>query len=265
MPFTIVKGIFRPTPGRPDGDTVRFLPNNLSLLRELPSRWKPLQVESNCTVRLRYEGIDALESRAREPFSSDATNMNIKLLGLSDKSDEGPGYILTHHLGSHGRPVSFVFADDTQEEDGSSVWLTVDRMRESVNFQLIEAGFAYPLFYDTLFSDLRLAIASAADSARSQGLGLWPHDGTNTGVTWAGADSLSELNPIFPKLWRRLEKYTWGDRESDTLDSFIHFLRSDPDRLLIVSESRFTDLDNIVEVTENTVRMLFPPEDLIFT
>jgi len=35
MPFTLIKGTFVPTAGYPDGDSVRFLANNLSLWKNL--------------------------------------------------------------------------------------------------------------------------------------------------------------------------------------------------------------------------------------
>ena len=64
-----------------------------------------------------------------------------------------------------------------------------------------------------------------------------------------------------------MKKYTqhqdFSD-ESDTLDAFIEFLQADSDRLFIISESRFTDLDNIVVVDGNTVGFPLLPEDLIF-
>jgi hypothetical protein len=86
-------------------------------------------------------------------------------------------------------------------------------------------------------------------------------------VTWSGAASLPELDPIFPKLWRRLERYTqqrdFRD-ESDTLDAFIDFLEANKDRLIVVSESRPTDLDNIVKVDGAAVLLTVLPEDIVF-
>ena len=208
-----------------------------------------------------------MEKDAKEPFASDATERNLKLIGLSSQTDEAGGYILANQIGPNGRPICFVFAGEAPEDDGASVFLDVDRMKESVNYRLIEAGVVYPLFYDTLFGDLREALTAAAHNARDSGLGFWPNDKTAAGVAWGGADSLPNLDPIFPKLWRRLEKYTQNRDfrdESDTLDAFIDFLQASRDRLFILSEARFTDLDNIVEVHGTTVRLPFLPQDLVF-
>lgn len=268
MPFTLLKGTFKPSAGFPDGDSVRFAPDDPSPLFALPRRGRSPRVnQNNGTVQLRYEGIDALEKDAKEPFASDATSKNLELIGVSGPSGESNGYVLANQIGPNGRPICFVFAGDPQENDGASVFLDVDRMKQSVNFRLIEAGVVYPLFYDTLFGDLRTAFTAETVAARSSGLGVWPHDRTSAGVTWGGASSLPGLPPIFPKLWRRLEKYTQNRDfrdESDTLDAFIDFLQASTDRVFIVSESRFTDFDNIVVVDGAIVRLPFLAEDLVF-
>lgn len=268
MPFTLIKGTFIPAAGIPDGDTVRFQVNNPVLLDRLTATRLPLDLnQNNNTVSLRYEGIDAPERGSKEPFACDATARNLTLLGLRDVYDTGPGYILARQLGGWGRPISFVFAGEAEEEDGVFVHLDADRMQESVNFQLIEAGVVYPLFYDTLFADLRTPLAEATVAPREAELGLWPSDRTREGVTFSTAGSLSLISPIFPKIWRRLQRYT--EREDFTeggnaLDDFVAFLSRQPDRFLILSESRFTDLDNIVEADGNKVLMDFNPEDLVF-
>ncbi len=61
MPFTLIQGTFKPDPGRPDGDTVRFAPNNPMLLYVLERRGRlPRINQNNGTISLRYEGIDAI-------------------------------------------------------------------------------------------------------------------------------------------------------------------------------------------------------------
>ncbi len=162
MPFTLLKGTFKPAAGRPDGDSVRFAPNDPSPLFSLPRRGRRPRVnQNNGTVQLRFEGIDSMEKDAKEPFASDATNKNFELLGLTSPTDEADGYILANQIDPHGRPICFVFSGSAEEKDGESVFLTAERMKESVNYKLIEAGAAYPLFYDTLFTDLRSGLATA--------------------------------------------------------------------------------------------------------
>ncbi len=266
MPLLLIKGTFRPGTGVPDGDTVRFAPDDPDLLFRLARQGRPPRL-NNGTVPLRYEGIDAMERGARQPESSDATARNLEHLGLSGPDDEGRGHIFSRLLDTNGRVVAFVAAGDTSEADGSDVFFDTARLRTSVNHRLLDGGDAYPLFYDTLFQDLRGELAQVAAAARAATRGVWANDATNSGVTWGGGASLSTLPPLFPKLWRRLEDYC-NDREfrefSDTLDAFMEYLRMRRDRLLVVPENRFTGLDNVVEVAGDRLSLAFAPEELVF-
>lgn len=275
MKFTLVKGTFLPIAGIPDGDTVKFKPQCWSTLEGLESAGRRLKKSKRgCgTVALRYEGIDAPERGAKEPFASAATAKNIELLGLRDVYDEGPGYILVRQLGPWGRPIAFVFAgEEAPAEDGASICLDVELMKQSVNFQLIRAGAVYPLFYETLDENLREAIASEVREARRAERGLWPRDNTTDGVSWGSKWSLPKISPIFPKLWRRLKTYL---RENDcrpeeiTLATFEDFLREQGDQLYIAPNLQDRVLlSDIVDINvgeeRTTVRMRYSPEELIF-
>ena len=269
MPFTVIKGTFVPAAGVPDGDTVRFRPHDTSPLFGLKRRGRlPRINKNNGTISLRYEGIDAVEKDAIEPHASDATNINLELLGLQAPDAEGPGFIMASQVGPNGRPICFVFKGDIDVPDGTEdFFLEVDLMKTSVNYQLVEVGQVYPLFYDTLYHDLREAIAQASVKARTNGLGMWPDDATNSGVTWGGAASLAGLPPIYPKLWRRLEKYTQNrdfKHESDKLDAFKEFLVTSNDGIVILSLAKFVGMQYIVEVEGNVVRIPHEVEDLVF-
>lgn len=274
MPVTLIKGIFKPATGVPDGDTIRFAPFDSSVLFKLQKKSKtPRLNQNNGTISLRYEGIDAMEKDAIEPFASKATENNLRLLGLKGATDETEGYILASHIGTNGRAISFVFPGTTDEKDGSKLFLEQTRMKDSINYKLLEMGLVYPLFYDTLYPDLRQVFASATRSARQSGLGVWPKDRTKEGVTWKGASSLSKFPPIFPKLWRKLENYTqvrdFKDRCA-TLANFQEYLQVKREhnawgeRIFIVSESRSTNLHDIVEIDNNKISLPYLPEDLIF-
>lgn len=170
-------------------------------------------------------------------------------------------------LDTNGRVIAFVFAGDAPEEDGTEVFVDADRIRDSVNWRLLEDGHVYPLLYDTLFTDLREDIIAVATAARLGGRGVWREDATTSGVTWAGRDSLATMPPVMPKLWRRLEDYATDRvfREfSDTLDAFPEYLRARRDRLLVLPENRFTGFDNIVAVTGSQVSLAYQPQQLVF-
>lgn len=275
MKFRIVKGTFMPAAGIPDGDTIKFKPKNWKPIHKLERSGFPPKCSKRGggTISLRYEGIDAPERGAKEPFVCDATAKNIRLLGLHDVYDEKSGYILTRRLGPYGRPIAFVFkGDDAPGEHGECVCLSVEQMQQSVNFQLIKRGAVYPLFYDTLCPKLRKALAEAVVEARNDGRGLWSSDKTIAGVSWGNKRSLHKISPIFPKLWRRLEKYVLEndcERDAHTLETFKKFLSNKQDELCIISESsRHSSLFGIVRVRvqakKTTFKMNYQPEDIIF-
>lgn len=268
MPFTLTVGEFVPDAGRPDGDSMRFRPDDPAPLFQLPRRGRAPRINSrNGTIQLRFEGIDTMESRSAAPFSSDATSSNLELCGVPSGTGTARGYILSTQIGPNGRPISFVYSGDAPEQDGDdSIFLDVDRMKESINFQQISRGHAYPLFYDTLFFDLRVAMADEAVSARVNGSNVWFADATNTGTSYLGRNSLETMPPIFPKLWRRLDSYS---RDSDvanpnTLSEFMEYLNSlREERVFIVSEARSTGFDDVLQVNDDTIKMTTLPEDLI--
>ena len=132
-------------------------------------------------------------------------------------------------------------------------------LRKSVNFQQAQEGFAYPLYYNTLFAALREEFNSAIAHARQQGLGYWPHDKTQQGVTIKGHSDLASIPPIWPKLWRRLDEYL---KEHNSLTGFIDFLEESNERVDILSIMEERGLQDLVEVQSHLVRLTEPPENL---
>ena len=175
-------------------------------------------------------------------------------------------YILSNQIGPNGRPIAFVYQGDPVESDGESIFLDSDRMKKSINYKQIERGHAFPLFYDTLFSDLRRTLAELVTEVRASNQNVWSSDVTNTGATYSGPSSLETMSPIFPKLWRRLDKYS---RDSDVADpssltefgDYLESLREE--RVFVVSEGRATGFDNIVQIDGNKVKLMYLPENLI--
>ncbi|NIA68745.1 hypothetical protein HBA54_09095 [Pelagibius litoralis] len=268
MPFTLIKGAFVPQAGRPDGDSLRFRPDTPDLIFRLRQRGRPPKInENNGTVQLRYEGIDTMESRALQPFSSDATRSNLAFCGVPDGEGTARGHILANQLGPNGRPIAFVFPGDAPETDGTSVFLEVPRMKDSANFHQITQGHAYPLFYDTLFFDLRNAFSDETKQARQKGQNVWSADVTNTGALWQGPGSEEAMQPLFPKLWRRLDSYGRdADIENpDSLGEFRAYLEFEKaERVFDLTQGRATGFDNLVTVEEERVSMATLPEELVF-
>lgn len=106
--------------------------------------------------------------------------------------------------------------------DGEEVFLTRAWVRKSVNYKLTKKGLVYPMFYRTLFWDMREEFSAAVQDARQQGLGLWPSD-KRSGVTINTLADITDKHPIFPKLFRRIIEH-WGNQES--LQCFVAFLEA---------------------------------------
>lgn len=267
MPFTVIKGMFMPEVGRPDGDSIRFKPHNPEPLFRLRRRgFAPKLNANNGTIQLRFEGIDTLESRANAEFSSAATRSNLALCGVPNGLDAAEGYILTNQIGPNGRPIVFVFSGRSDFNDGESIFLDTSMLERSVNFQQLAAGHAYPLFYDTLYDDLRETMAEKVRELRAAPKHIWLHDQTHSGVHYQGRASLALMPPIFPKLWRRLESYSRDNDigEPHSLGEFRGYLQSLRDeRVVILSENRITGFDNLVEVIGNQVSLRYLPEDVV--
>lgn len=144
--------------GIPDGDSVRFQAN-------MPALWKKLggtpvrlgtSDKSKNTAQLRLEGIDAIENKATQLLATDAKKDMFKLIGHTTAKPEPEGYVLARMTDDKsGRPITFVFAGKTSLTDGSEVKLTPAILKASVNYKQLRDGYAYPLYYNTLFADLR--------------------------------------------------------------------------------------------------------------
>jgi hypothetical protein len=266
MPFIVIKGQFAPSFGVPDGDSVRFIPDDPTPLFRLKQQGRPPRPHpENGSVQLRYEAIDAMEKSAAAPWPVKARDENLALLGTEAGGQATPGYILSRSLDENGRPICFAFSDEHEAESGAEVELNGDDLKHSVNFKLAAAGLAYPLFYDTLFHDLRDVFVAAIKAARMARKGLWADD-RSSGAEWSSGPAT--MAPLFPKLWRRIDTYVRNDeyfepaRPLANLKRFI--VETEPERVLILSRGHVTGFDNLLSTTATTVSLLADPLDLVF-
>ncbi|MCP4185085.1 MAG: hypothetical protein GY761_17535 [Hyphomicrobiales bacterium] len=209
-----------------------------------------------------------MESSALKPYSSNATKANLDFCGTENGTRDAAGYILTNQLGPNGRPICFVFPGETDEPDASQIFLDVDQLEQSVNYKMVQAGHAYPLFYDTLFDDLREKFSDAVAHARVERQNVWSADVTNSGADWPGGeDAVGKIQPIFPKLWRRIQKYFKDEDYFDNARPFANLKKyieiEASERVVILSENRITGFDNIIETTDTSVKMDVKPEDVV--
>jgi endonuclease YncB( thermonuclease family) len=291
MPFTVIQGSFhlvgrtragKETGFEPDGDSMQFKPEDPKLLDRLQRNGSAYRLTSIGSTQLRFEGIDALElhfegSHQPRPLADTARDFltgrlrlnpvpykppeSLRVLPPVDR-DATRGFILSRALEAHGRPVAFVFEGEPPQPDGSDLVLKPALLRKSVNFKSIAAGHVYPLFYDTLFADLRDAFTRAAATAREKGLGICTVDRTATGIPISDQAALERDAVVFPKLFRRLTEYL-KEHPGDAA-GFEPWLADKREQVLDLTTQNFTHFDNVVEANAGDVRLLRRPQDLVF-
>jgi endonuclease YncB( thermonuclease family) len=265
MPFTLIKGRFKPMAGTPDGDSIRFLADDIKLWKNLEGRSVELGTgpETKNTAQLRLDGVDAIEKGAAKPLSEQARDSLFKMIGFDEKNNPEPrGFILTRMTDDvAGRPITLAFRGTTRKNDGATVFADGPLLRESINVHQARAGFAYPLYYNTLFAELRRELDEAINLAKEDKAGLWPADRTTQGVTVKSQADLATIAPIWPKLWRRLDEYL---RKNKSLSGFVQFLEKSNERVDVLNVMEERGFQDLVEVRNSTVRMIEPPENLRF-
>lgn len=301
MPFITIKGTFhllnKTSTGKdagfePDGDSMQFKPSDLDLLGKLTRLSQPFRLTKIGSVQLRFEGIDCLElhyapphggeTHQPRPLADDARDFLTRELGMDPVqyappknlrvqppaiNDGAEGYILSRSLEIHGRPVSFVFAGTSAAKDGEVVKLTSSILKKSLNYKSLKMGFAYPLFYDTLFKDLRETLAAAAVEARQHKRGLWAQDGSQHGVKAKDQADIENDAVIFPKLFRRLTNYFAEGNVG--LADFLSFPELKKEQVQDLDPqsptfTNFTHFDNMIKVKNNKVALKQKPETLVF-
>lgn len=284
MPLTLIKGEYRILNAAPDGDSIRFYPNNPDMWRKLGRRVRTNRAGG---AQLRLEAIDTLETHYQAKNGGGTLTQPIELgraaasellrfLGFTDVTrgegevvtDATPaevkGFILSRSVDVYGRCVAFAFKGKAPEADGSNVFLTTDLLKESVNAHLLETGLAYPTFYTKLFIDLRKELTKIARKAREKGKGIWPEDVTTAGFELESLETITEEAVILPKLFRRLADYLALNDGSSDLSGFIQYVDSLDDRVIVLPDSQFTSFDTVIEVSDQTVKLTVEPESLVF-
>ncbi|MEV0077409.1 hypothetical protein AB0H58_13460 [Nocardia neocaledoniensis] len=288
MPFLLISGVFVAEGAQPDGDSVRFRPDDPTEWDRVPG---PHRVKRNAAgaAQLRLDGIDTLEThytprhgtRTHQPLplAHAAAAELLAWLGFTGvvrneaetvtatDQDTVPGFVLTRGADLHGRCVAFAGRGAAPQESGSEMFVDVALLRLTLNHHQLATGLAYPTFYRSLFPTLRaeFAAVSAAAATAPTPLGVWASDVTTTGAAVTSPTSLTDDLVLLPKLFRRLADYLeLGDGDL-SLAGFPSFLAQAADRFFILSTGHSTTgLDTITVVEGDTVRLTHPPADLVF-
>lgn len=285
MPMIVIQGSFRIVHAAPDGDSIRFYPNNPDLWKTLSSR---VHTNHSGGAQLRLDAIDALETHYHprtgslgmqhqpKKFAAAAASELLKFLGFTKftrgdreiitaaEPEQVPGFILTRFADKYGRAVAFAFKGDSHATDGSQVTIDKTLLHKSVNYHLLAEGLVYPTFYSKLYPDLRKDMTKAVHKARQENKGLWQLDKTTEGFLLKDLKTITDNTVILPKLFRRLLDYLAINDGSESLAGFKKYLESHNDKVLILPEGHITDFDYVVEVDDQNVRLTTSPENLVF-
>lgn len=270
----------------PDGDTIKFLPDDPQLVMNLPqiSGMPPKINKHGISVRL--EAIDALETHFNNTHQwLDGANMaRDKLLAYlgfenvvflkdhpnkikSASHDKLPGYVLSNGIDANGRVIGFVFkgSDDGPGEDGSTITVDTMLLDESINTKLLADGQVYPAFYGTLPARLREHLASKSQAARAAKKGIWPRSTADLRKVAKvfSSESLKDL-VMWPKLFRRLVVFF---SKNKGLEGFNKWLLKDPvnrdDRVFLLGTNTYANFHNIVTINGDTIKLNVEFEEVV--
>lgn len=256
---------------QPDGDTIRFVPDDFRQVRQLP-RSHLVAVGTDTSVPVRLEGIDApeLHYEGREqPEARRALDALLREIhwppgDLASTSHAETGRprgvriaVLTRACDSHGRVIGYVFGTGVPRAAAPA-------LEQSVNARLLSQGVVYPLAYDTQPKPHRSLFARLALAARRAGAGIWRHDRSREGFPLRTEASLGAHGAlVFPKIFRRAVTY-FREARSGTL--FERWLRDssgcdDPVRVADGMQGRLSDLlkhrGGLIHMTHDPVGLTF--------
>jgi len=282
--YLVIKGQFVIVGKEPDGDSVRFIADNLDLYEELHRHYQIKPSRDN-SVQLRFEGIDATEVHyggAAQPLGTEAREQLLDWMGFeniqyrgnrvqSAQPDSIPGVILSQAADAYGRPISYILlaedAKNLKAEDWVRVTTTI--LKRTLNFRLLNQGLVYYTVYTSTPLAHRKLFRETALAARKANRGVWAKDTTQEFVL---VDKNSIVAPdgqvILPKMFRRsidyLKALNDGFRGNlqDWLISVSQGSRNENDRVLI-RDTFEVKLSNLIE--QRNSRVVFKEDILNIT
>ena len=269
---------------RPDGDSMRFVPDRPELLLEL-HRADRIRPSGDGSLQLRFEGIDTPETHYGEdsqPLGEDARNGLLATTGsvvvfdddgvvVSADPERRPAVVLSQAAEANGRPVSYVLVDDPDAPpDGRWTEVTPELVRRTANARQLAGGLAYPTLYTSTPATHRRELRAIATEARAAGAGVWALDQTAEFPLVDQASISPEGALVLPKLFRRCTDYlkAVGGGFAGTLPDWLVAVsatgtRPEDDRL-VIGERTEVSLSALVQ--QRNARIVFGGDllDIVF-
>lgn len=268
--YLVIKGNFVIVGKEPDGDSVRFIADNLDLYKQLQRAYRIKPSRDN-SVQLRFESVDATElhyGSAAQPLGAEARDALLSWMGFGHvayrnehstmvKSADPasiPGAILSQAAEANGRPVSYILLGQqaSQVEEGTWVNVGEDLLKETINYRLLSSGMAYYTVYTSTPLVHRQLLGKAAAAAREAALGVWQFDATSDFVLVDQSSIGPNGQVILPKLFRRSTDFLKGVAKgfqgnlSDWLIANSSGSRNEND-LVVVNDSIELHLSDLLE------------------
>ncbi len=282
FPYLAVSGQLTIIGRSPDGDSIRFIPDDVAALQRLRFAQRLRLSPVDGSVQLRLDSIDAPETHyagKSQPFGLKARDKLLAIVGYTDVTyatsgsvDSSlpvqiPATIVAQLVEVNGRPVSYLFVGHRDGlRTGQPVTLTPELLAVSINGQMIMSGLAYITLYSSTPPSQRDFFIATARAAKSKG--VWTVD-KSTSFTLVDQDSIGPQGQlILPKLFRRCSDYLHAKSTgfSGTIVDWLKIAtsggKSEDDSLWVGSHR--TTLSQVIKQTGDTI--MFEPDllDVVF-
>jgi endonuclease YncB( thermonuclease family) len=220
--FLVLKGAFVIIGKSPDGDSLRFKPDNQNLLFQLKNSSR-IKVSADGSVQLRFEAIDAPElhyGSLEQPLGAKSRDVLLREMGFSNvllenrmvrssQPKEIRGLILSQAAEGNGRPISYVIVGQFANvfEDGSRIEVTDSILEKTLNTLMLQNGMAYYTVYSSTPLSQRNYLRGISAKARAAKRGVWAVDKSLGFVLQKQTDIDVNGQLILPKFFRRASDY----------------------------------------------------------
>ncbi|MDB5120274.1 MAG: hypothetical protein JWN56_1492 [Sphingobacteriales bacterium] len=283
--YKFIKGKLVLSGRQPDGDSVAVIADNIADFKGVYRSFllKPSSV--NGSVQLRFEGIDTPElhyGAALQPFGKEARDyLLFTILGFTQidyKPSSDPAkpdttvissnpatldvIIATSALETHGRPISYIF--NASEPLITTDWGPISEtlLRKSINYKMLESGFAYLLAYTSMPLAHFKIFKEVANAARLNKSGVWKDDSTRDfRLTDVHAIEGENAQLIYPKLFRRcIDFFKSGEEE---LKDWLRKKEKENDQVRI-TETTIVNMSSLIQQVNDHIYFQADINDIIF-
>jgi hypothetical protein len=221
-PFLVLNGKVVIEGKSPDGDSIRFIPDEPATLAELTNGDR-VEPAADGSVQLRLDAIDAPETHyagQQQPRGTDARDELVAFAGFRAVSYSHAGTVTAATPASipaaiaaklvelHGRPVCYLFVNPSHQwGEGDELDLSDEILDDSVNAHMVQTGRAYTTLYTSTPRPQRNYFTRLARAASTQTGSVWTadHSARFTLTDRASIGPRGQL--LLPKLFRRCTDY----------------------------------------------------------